>query len=175
MPVLAAVFRSLVTVSAITAAAVLVALSFENQGYVPAASTALLLLYMFVTERSGVVWLSFFVFYILEFLTLEPFGLLLFAGTMSILFAYQLFATIITNKSWYAYLVLLVATRLCYYVLATIAMLVASLVLRQPPVFAPGAVGSGLRELFATLLFGAVLALLFHLYEKRARRAMPHP
>ncbi len=74
----------------------------------------LLLLFLFWRESGKVVWLSFFTHIIIEFYALTPFGIILFSGTISMLFTYWIYQNIFTNKSIYSVLALSIFAVIIY-------------------------------------------------------------
>lgn len=62
-----------------------------------------ILIFLFILKSGVVVWFSFFTHFIVElYVTTTPFGIILFASTLSILFVFWAHQYIFTNKSWYA-------------------------------------------------------------------------
>ena len=61
-------------------------------------------------ESGSVVWISFFVHLLTEFVSDLPFGITVFSGTVSMLVGYWLYVNVFTNRSWYAISLLLVVT-----------------------------------------------------------------
>jgi len=69
-----------------------------------------LLLYLVWSGNSQAVWLTALTHLFLEFLSLTPFGLLLFSSVLSMLFSYWLFHSLFINHSWYTAMVLTAGT-----------------------------------------------------------------
>lgn len=86
----------------------------------------ILLVSMFVFETRAVVPLSLVIFFIVDlYSVLTPFGIVLIAGTLSILFAFWLHRDIFTNRSWLAAAGISLACIACYrvmYVLLTLVL-----------------------------------------------------
>lgn len=67
----------------------------------------IILLLLLIHESGIVVWLAFITHFILElYTTSTPFGIILSAGTLSILLTYWLHKYVIINKTWYSGIVL---------------------------------------------------------------------
>lgn len=62
----------------------------------------ILIMILVATGKSFVIWLSFSSYFILELYGTTPFGVTLFAATISILLAFWLHQNFFTNHSWYA-------------------------------------------------------------------------
>lgn len=66
-----------------------------------------LIIWLFIFETGYSVWISFFMHFILElYVTSTPFGVVLTAGTASMLIVYWLYHQIIVNRTWYGCAVL---------------------------------------------------------------------
>ena len=81
------------------------------------------LMLVLVWRESGiVVWLCFALHFLIELYSSVPFGITLFSSTISILFAYWIHQSILTNRSWYTSWVLTSITILIYRVLYSVGI-----------------------------------------------------
>ena len=64
-----------------------------------------------------IVWISFFSYFTIELFSVTPFGIILFSGTMCILFSLWLYRHILNNRTWYVAIILTFFTLLIYYIL----------------------------------------------------------
>lgn len=122
---------------------------------------AALTVFMLLKERGGVVWLSFVLHLFLELYATTPFGIVLFSGTVSILFSYWVYQSVFTNRSWYAAMAIvslaLLLYRGCYIVLLLFAQVLFGTV---DVVIAPLVVSSLGELLWTTLLVGIIMLFL---------------
>ncbi len=58
-----------------------------------------MILWLFKKPSGAIVWFSFFSFYIIDLVTLAPFGISLFAGTFSMLLVYWTYRFVLSNRS----------------------------------------------------------------------------
>lgn len=83
----------------------------------------LLFLLLIITESGLVVWVSFFAHFIIELFSATPFGVLLFSGTISVLFMYWLSKEMFTHRSWISAVTLCAIGILGYRLIYVFAML----------------------------------------------------
>ena len=70
---------------------------------------------LFTFETGLVVWTSAIAFFVLDlYTTSTPFGLTLFAGTISVLLGYWFHTRVFTNRSWWAATALTIITLAIY-------------------------------------------------------------
>ncbi len=125
----------------------------------------LLLLYLFWRGTGAVVWLSFFAHLLTELYALSQFGIILFSGTISMLFAYWSYKSIFTNKSWYAVLLMTIFTVTLYRLMYTFLLLSSSVINKNFNVLSLGQIGTTyIWELvFTTFFVTAVYALSYRI------------
>jgi len=78
------------------------------------------ILFMIKRETGLSVWLACILHFFIELYSITPFGLILFPGVISAVFAYILYANVFTNKSWYSAVALTVSALIIYRLLYTI-------------------------------------------------------
>lgn len=66
----------------------------------------ILILYLIFRESGLVVYLSLVAHFTVELYTITPFGIVLYASTISFLVGYWLYRSVFTNKSWYSAIIL---------------------------------------------------------------------
>ncbi len=59
-----------------------------------------MLLLLLFTESGRVVWITFGTLFIIELYSLSPFGIILYSGTIAMLFTYWLLHDVFTNRNW---------------------------------------------------------------------------
>jgi len=78
--------------------------------------------------NSGIiVWLTFFSHLFLELYVTTPYGVVLFAATISILLGYWLYQNFFTNHSWYTAVALTAFTLFLYRILYTLLIVILKL------------------------------------------------
>jgi hypothetical protein len=73
-----------------------------------------LLLFLLLKNSGLILWVSFFSHFLLELYANTPFGIILFASTMSILCSIWLYRIVFTNRSWYTAIILTFIALLIY-------------------------------------------------------------
>lgn len=90
----------------------------------------ILILYLIFRESGLVVYLALAAHFAVELYTVTPFGIVLYAGTISFLLGYWLYRSVFTNKSWYSAIILssimLVAFRFLYLISGWVGGFVSS-------------------------------------------------
>ena len=82
---------------------------------------AILILVILSKNNGIVVWVSFASFFIIELFSVTPFGVILFSGTICILFSIWLYRHLFDNHAWYTAIILTIITLFIYnfiYVMA---------------------------------------------------------
>lgn len=75
--------------------------------------------------ESGVsIWLSCLLYFSMELYSISPFGLILFPGALSIIFAYWLYVFIFTNRSWTSAVALTALSIIIYRILYTLLFVI---------------------------------------------------
>ncbi|MBU0597107.1 hypothetical protein KJ641_00965 [Patescibacteria group bacterium] len=122
----------------------------------------MILTFLLVFNRGFVVWLTFFTHFIIElYIVSTPFGVILFASTMSILFAFWLYKNILTNHAWYVGVVLSIITLAFYRTLYILSLLILILVSKELVIDWVSLLISFLWEiLFTSLVVGLVYTFL---------------
>ena len=76
-----------------------------------------------VLFESGIsVWITFFVHLFVEVYAPQPFGIIIFSSTMSILCVYWLYRYLFTNRSWYSVLAMTLIALILYRLIYTILL-----------------------------------------------------
>jgi len=70
--------------------------------------------YIIFRENGTIVWFSFFSYFMIELFVDVPFGVLLFSATFACFFAFWLYQNVITNRQWFAALLLLGSSLLVF-------------------------------------------------------------
>lgn len=110
-------------------------------------------------EKGWVVWVSFACHSIIELYTKTPFGILLTAGTLSLLFGYWIYSYIFTNQSWYSTLALCGMVMVMYRLMYTLGIVVVSFFAHDTQAVTGATLLTYVSELFFTSL--AVLLISF--------------
>lgn len=74
-------------------------------------------------ESDVSIWLACLLYFFIELYSISPFGIVLFPGTISIIFAYWLYIFIFTNRSWGSAMVLIATTVIIYRILYTLTFI----------------------------------------------------
>ena len=121
-----------------------------------------ILVTLLIFSRGFVVWITFFTHLIIElYIVSTPFGIILFASTISVLFAFWLYGSVLTNHSWYAGVVLSVITLICYRFLYLGGLLFMFLISNELIINWNALLLSFLWEiLFTSIMVGLVYACL---------------
>lgn len=107
-------------------------------------------------ESGWVVWIAFFSHIFIELFSLTPFGLTLMAATLATLFSFWLYQTVITNRSFFAALLLCFFALLIYRGLYTVLLFAVTLITDIPtPEIGFLAATFGWEILFSILALGA--------------------
>jgi hypothetical protein len=96
---------------------------------------AFIMFYMFWKETGIAVWFSFILHFLNELYAGTQFGILLAAGTLSILLSFWMFKMIFSNKSVYSIFVLSIITMLLYRIIYLILAGIISAISAQQYVF----------------------------------------
>ena len=107
-----------------------------------------LILFLLIRESGVVVWLAFFSHFLLEFYMTTPFGVVLYASTISLLIVFWLYHRLFTNRSWYTALALGALTSLLYRMLYVGILICTSFRTRLPTVRWPSLLQSYFWEFF---------------------------
>jgi hypothetical protein len=76
-----------------------------------------------VLFESGIsVWITFFVHLFVEVYAPQPFGIIIFSSTISILCVYWLYRHLFTNRSWYSVMAMTFVALILYRLLYTILL-----------------------------------------------------
>lgn len=102
MKVLSALLKSFVFIMLVTIAHVAVSRMVQSPSLSIHASIAAIILYIFYNESGASMWHSFFIFFMLEQFSAEPFGILLISGVFATLCCLWLYRYTFTNRSWYS-------------------------------------------------------------------------
>jgi hypothetical protein len=103
-------------------------------------------------EKGWVVWVSFACHSIIELYTKTPFGVLLTAGTFSLLFGYWIYSYVFTNQSWYSSLALVAMVMMMYRLMYTIAIVIISFITHEAQIITGVTVMTYVSELLLTSL-----------------------
>ncbi len=118
-------------------------------------------------EKSIIIWLAFFIFYILELYSIAPTGFIIIPGMISVITVYLLYVNVFTNRSWFTSVALciiaIVLNRLFYLALVFILN------------YASGISGIVLVNFFKSLfwelaLTSSVTGVLFFILSKKLNR-----
>ncbi len=129
---------------------------------------AVCLLIMMRKEEGLVVWVSFFCHFVIELYTKTPFGILLAAGTMSLLLGYWLYGYIFSNQSWYAALALSVIVMAMYRIIYTLGIIGTDFFLSTSHPFSVIVLSKYFFELLFTSLVVVIAWIILH--SRRPRR-----
>ena len=78
-----------------------------------------LILFLLIKESGVVIWMSFIAHFFIELYTANPFGVILFSGTLATLLAFWLYQYFFTNQSWYTATAVSFMTIVIYRILYT--------------------------------------------------------
>ncbi len=112
-------------------------------------------------EKGWVVWVSFVCHALIELYTKTPFGVLLLAGTCSLLFGYWIYSYIFTNQTWYSTLALSGIVMVMYRVLYTGSIVVATFAAGETFVFSTTILLTYVTELVFTTVMVLFTSLVF--------------
>ena len=119
------------------------------------------ILFVIGWESSASLWLSFLLHFFLELYSITPFGLILFPSSLSIMFAYWLYITIFTNKSWYSAVALTAVTLLFYRILYTLIFITTEFWNGNFHIFWPSLLTSYFWEIILTSLVMGIIVFIF--------------
>lgn len=119
---------------------------------------ALMALFIVIIESPVSVWMVLIIHFIIELYTTIPFGIQLYAATISALCGYWLYRRIFTNTSWYSALALTAVMLLLYrlFYILLLALVAAASAFTLPPM------GDMMRIFFWEILLTTVIT--FFLY-----------
>ncbi|OGH60138.1 MAG: hypothetical protein A2725_00620 [Candidatus Magasanikbacteria bacterium RIFCSPHIGHO2_01_FULL_33_34] len=118
-------------------------------------------------EKSIVIWIAFFIFYIFELYSVVPLGFIIVPGIISVMTIYLLYVNVFTNRSWFTSFIMVVIAisinRLLYLFLVYVlnyASGISSIVIKNFFI-----------DLFWELVLTSVISsLLFYLLSKKYNR-----
>lgn len=118
-------------------------------------------------EKSVIVWIAFFIFYIFELYAITPAGFIVVPGMLSVMAIYLLYVNVFTNRSWGTCVAL-----------STIAILINRLVylflvyvLNYSTGISNKVLGNFFINLFWEVLFtGVFLGIIFFILSKKVNR-----
>lgn len=83
---------------------------------------AVLVLAILSKNNGIIVWISFASFFIIELFSVTPFGVILFSGTICILFSIWLYRHLFDNYAWYTAIILTIITLIIYNFIYLLAL-----------------------------------------------------
>lgn len=137
---------------------------------------AILVTMLLVFDSGKIVWFGCALFWCLELYTGTPYGIVLYAGTLTMLFMYWLYGRVITNRSFVAACALTTAAVVSYRAVYTLLLFFSSLAVEnQPPIaWTPLFEAFGWEILFTNVLmiimFGVIRPWLVRLGITRLRQ-----
>lgn len=129
-----------------------------------------LILFMLRQGTGAVVWVAFGAAFFTELYAAAPFGIILFALTISMLLSYWLFQYVFTNRSWYAAMAACLCGLTIYRILYTGLIFVTQWIAHLPSaplLFLLQAYGW--EAVLTTSLTGFLYLILYALERPRAR------
>jgi len=121
------------------------------------------------SEKGGVVWLSFFSFFLLNLFTVSPFGTIFISGTITTLILYWFRRDLFTNRSFWTCIVLGFLAILIFRTLYTILFYLFNFFMSNQDTYIFGSVVffRYIWELIFTVAFVAVLYHMFVAFQKK--------